>query len=79
MIPKEKAAELVNTFINVNYLKDYEGMHYPLAKECALMAVDEIIREYQSMSDLESTLVIEGEIFSVIDKLVYWMEVKQSL
>jgi len=41
---KLKAKELVGKFINVNYLKDYEGMHYPLAKECALIAVDEILK-----------------------------------
>lgn len=42
---KEKAKELVDKFINVNYLKDYEGMHIPLAKQCALITVNELIKE----------------------------------
>ena len=49
------------------------------SKQFALIAVEEIIREYQSMSDLESILVIEGQELSVIDKLYYWINVKLEI
>ena len=38
--PKEKAAELVNKF--VQYTPAEEGIEYPFAKQCALIAVKEI-------------------------------------
>ena len=40
MTPKEKAVELVN-----KYLQIYDG-RVPQAKQCALIAVDEILNEY---------------------------------
>ena len=39
--PKQKAAELVNKF--VQYTPAEEGIEYPFAKQCALIAVKEII------------------------------------
>ena len=36
MTPKEKAQELFNKYLEINY-------HYYQAKDCALIAVDEII------------------------------------
>ena len=40
MTPKEKAAELVNKF--VQYTPAEEEIEYPFAKQCALIAVKEI-------------------------------------
>jgi len=79
MTPKEKAIELVNSCNDL--AKDFtRGVSMnEFSKQFALLMVEEIIREYQSMSDLESTLVVEGQVLSVIDKLVYWMEVKRAL
>ena len=79
MTPKEKAIELVNSCNDL--AKDFtRGVSMnEFSKQFALLMVEEIIREYQSMSDLESTLVVEGQVLSVIDKLVYWMEVKRGL
>ena len=76
---KEKAIELVNSCNDL--AKDFtRGVSMnEFSKQFALLMVEEIIREYQSMSDLESTLVVEGQVLSVIDKLVYWMEVKRAL
>ena len=80
MTPKEKAKELVD-----KYKKQLDTatptLYRPIyqAKQCALIAVEEMLGEYQSMSDLESTLVVEGQVLSVIDKLVHWMEVKQEI
>jgi hypothetical protein len=79
MTSKEKAIELVNSCNDL--AKDFtRGVSMnEFSKQFALLMVEEIIREYQSMSDLESTLVVEGQVLSVIDKLVYWMEVKRAL
>jgi hypothetical protein len=46
MTPKEKAEELVNTFKNYVAEKDFFGDNIELnnAKQCALIAVDEIIQ-----------------------------------
>lgn len=63
MIPQEKAKELVN-----KYLQVYDG-RLPIAKQCALIAVD---------------LRLDGDfLFSSIeygeDSLEYWQEVKQEI
>jgi hypothetical protein len=73
LTPKEKAKELVNTF-----LRTYKVSLYPPftkasdeAKECALIAVDEIIKEFEN-------------IFSIFTdknspRLIYWQQVKQEI
>lgn len=62
MTPKEKAKELVNKFIETN------GNAF-FAKECALIAVDEIMQE-------SSILPYGMEYLSRID---YWEGVKQEI
>ena len=74
MTPKEKAKELVCKFdkaVNTH-------TNIPL-KRCVLITVDEMINEYQFMSDLESVLVVNNEITFVVDKLKYWNEVKKEI
>ena len=79
--PQEKAQELVSSFMSIRNIKlsDYSVIYLPAAKQCALIAVDEMIDEYQSMSDLDSILYIGNEYMNVINKLVYWREVKQEI
>jgi hypothetical protein len=60
MTPKEKAKELVDKFSNVPLLDSYE------AKQCALVAVDEII--------LEMDNVMLPNPFKQ-----YWNEIKQEI
>jgi hypothetical protein len=79
MTPKEKALELVEKFRLKVLDYDGNGINGFKAKQCALLAVDEMIDEYQSMSDLDSILFINNEHINVINKLVYWQEVKQEL
>ena len=47
MTPKEKALELVDKMHNVDFddIYDLPSMQYSHAIDCALIAVDEIIRE----------------------------------
>jgi hypothetical protein len=75
MIPaKERAAYLI-----VNYQLNIKSLSYEQAKKCAAYAVGTILDEYQSISDLESTLVVNGQVMSIVDKIVYWNEVKQQI
>ena len=86
MIPaKDRARDLVLSFyyalpnngstegINSTTRRYAEGIR------CALISVEQIIDEYQSISDLESILVVNGQVMSIVDKIVYWNEVKQEI
>ena len=82
MTPKEKAKELVDKLLESLYDNgslSFKRILYHKAKQCALIAVEEILNEYQSMSDLESILVINNKPTFVVHQLVYWMEVKQNI
>ena len=74
MTPQDKAMELM-----LRYYELIPMNTISFAKQCALIAVDEIISEYQSMSDTDSIIYIQNEITYVIHKLVYWQEVKQEI
>ena len=69
MSPKEKSAELI-----VNYQLKCKSLNYDEAKQCALIAVDEIIDTYTQEKN-------NGYIFyRVLDKIIlYWEEVKQEI
>jgi hypothetical protein len=69
MTPKEKAKELVGRYVKFKLNGRYKIFGLELAKELALIAVDEIINnslEYMGC-DLK-----DGEI-------IYWQEVKQEI
>ena len=68
MTPKEKALDLIHKFEHAKkYSNVTNAMSKELAKECALIAVDEIV---QSRKD--------DNIFRVQD-LTYWQQVKQEI
>jgi hypothetical protein len=62
MTPKQKASHLILTYMAIVVKQD-------LAKECALAAVEEIIKEYGTYYKVE----VDGKYVS------YWQEVKQEL
>lgn len=64
MTPKEKAEQLIERF-RMNVL-DYEGcsINDHKAKQCALIAVDEIIN---------------SALFKWLEDEIYWQEVKQEV
>lgn len=79
MTPKEKATELYNKYFllhesstDKNGVWIVSALNKGLAKKCALITVDKIISEYQSMLDTDSIIYIQNEITYVIHKLVYW-------
>ena len=69
MTPKEKAQELYNKFYNTDSHGNSVKLRESLAKQCALIAVDEI------MSDL--TYLPYG--LDYLIKIDYWEEVKQEI
>lgn len=44
MDPKEKAQELISSFENVDLLDDVGGMDIELARQCAVICADEVIK-----------------------------------
>jgi hypothetical protein len=71
MTPKEKAIELYNKFLNPSggtYL--YGMLEHESAKECALIAVDEIL-------DLKHIVTLRRNMHEM--ELEYWDEVKQEI
>jgi hypothetical protein len=74
MTPKEKAKELVNKYLRTYPIYDNPTVvisyTYNEAKQCALIAVDEIIKAIPDASDDNSPYNHE---------LKYWQEVKQEI
>jgi nitrogenase molybdenum-iron protein alpha/beta subunit len=68
MTPKEKAEELVLKYLRLQE-PNYNWFHKGLAKQCALIAVNEIINTH---------LLSEKDIFG-IHPVDYWEEVKQEI
>lgn len=68
MTPKEKAKELFGKYSNVALLDTYE------AKQCALIAVDEILKSNPCYEDAD-----RGGNFMWNDNTYYWEQVKQEI
>jgi hypothetical protein len=64
MTPKEKALDLVDSFIQRTRNKWELSMSYKRAKQCALIAVDEILNQF---------------IWKPSTGMSYWQEVKQEI
>jgi hypothetical protein len=62
MIPKEKAKKLVDKYLDID--SKYEYLSYSMAKQCALIAVDEIL-----------SLCWNGNMVA----MEYWQKVKQEI
>ena len=72
MIPKEKAEELVLKYLRLQEKDSYNWFDKKLAKECALIAIDEIVKECSEW--------VGGD-FSRWEqsRIDYWQEVKQEI
>jgi hypothetical protein len=68
MTPKEKAEELVLKYLRLQE-PNYNWFHKGLAKQCALIAVDEIIKSTPCKFD--------GYYYE--QNFKYWQEVKQEI
>ena len=68
MTPKEKAKELVDKYFKGSDLL-YHDLSWIQAKECALIAVDEILGAIKEIFETLDT----------IEEKKYWQEVKQEI
>jgi hypothetical protein len=66
MDPKEKAEELFNKYLEIDY-------HYYQAKDCALIAVGEMLNYFSK----ETFMMAYPEI--AINEVKYWQEVKKQI
>jgi hypothetical protein len=70
MTPKEKAQELYFKFYSkIPSIQDEGQMQDEASKQCALIAVDEIIDEVKK--------ILDDENYSSV--LIYWLKVKQEI
>ena len=80
MTPKEKALELVkkykNPFNRIGCIPPSETMFDSTAKQCALIAVDEILNVIPN----EYLDVWQGETYMAINEdIAYWERIKQEI
>ena len=73
MTPKEKAIELYNKMYETGFKPKSVLIRIEQAKECALIAVDEMISYFQK----ETFMMAYPEI--AISEVAYWQEVKQEI
>ena len=71
MTPKEKANNLCMRFLIQTSTDIPYGVNKTIAKECALIAVDEILWEIIKYADNSREYVVENS--------KYWQEVKQEI
>jgi hypothetical protein len=72
MTPKEKALQLIDKFENYSFIDiDKRISSFNSAKQCALIAVDEIIK-----TDM---LIDEDTYVMTPSYLQYWQQVKQEI
>jgi hypothetical protein len=69
MTPEKKAEELILRFMRLQE-PNYNWFHSQLAKQCALIAVDEIILSNPHSNPFNT---------DVYPTMIYWQEVKQSI
>ena len=67
LTPKEKAKELFSKYQNIYLTEDSMGIEDELSKECALIAIDEIIKIKLLWFQKDT------------EYLDFWQEVKQEL
>lgn len=92
MTPKEKAEELVKTYSNVDNVSieiisagiysEFYPLNKPEAKQCALIAVEEILKSHKElgteMYEKVGTDSYQDRCLNY-DKGQYWQEVKQEI
>lgn len=69
MTPKEKATELFEKMLSTDKVDNYSFVSNNVAKQCALIAVDECIDMLMNMNK-----------YMLFPKqVIYWQEVKQNI
>ena len=82
MTPKEKAEELMAKFMAIKSTKlsDFSVIYSPVAKLCALIAVDEILNSRPCFPmSWDLGIEINGLVDNAYFPKEYWQEVKQEI
>jgi len=80
MTPKEKAEELVLKYLRLQEKDSYNWFNKGLAKQCALIAVDEILKTRPGFPYPDDVGLEINGIFNIINyPTIYWKEVKQEI
>ena len=79
MTPQDKAQELVDKYSMITKWKMGVEQEYVIkkAKECALIAVDELIDEFCAMDKFIGEQV--SHIYPISSYIEYWLETKQEI
>ena len=74
MSAEEKAQELVIKFLTASFgtMEEYVPVPKEFAKQCAIIAIDEIISSYSQYKERYEQDIFDNEVS-------YWQEVKQLL
>ena len=78
MTPKEKAEELIRKYYRWGLHKDGQSLSWLESKECALIAVDEIIKDLKESLKVAEDLHLHARGL-IIGSFVDWQEVKQEI
>ena len=82
MTTKEKAKELVNKYHLLDAGMTYDEINWINAKQCALIAVDELIMEIYNI-DHQYRAIYNSETgyysYSDSKELIFWKEVKKEI
>lgn len=75
MTPKEKAQELLSKFVSINLVQVndlVDGIRISLARESALIAVDEIIKaigfDWMEVQNLDREYIYWNEVKKILDE-----------
>jgi len=81
MTPKEKANEIIKKHLIVikEESMDSNRIMFYSAKMCAIVSVKLMLDEYNSMSDLETVIVIGEDNYNVIDSVIWWRQVLKDV
>jgi hypothetical protein len=80
MTPKEKAKDLVDKYLDID--SKYEYLSYSMAKQCALIAVDQIqemlilTRKRLDISDTKQLKINDN---NIVYSILWFDEVKQEI
>jgi hypothetical protein len=69
--PIEKAKELIDKFVLLDN-DIFCSVNYPYSKQCALIAVDEILRNFGNLTDVKQH-------YCAYSTIQYYQEVKQEI
>jgi len=78
MNPKQEAQCLIEQIQDQSLLSTVTMPSY-LIVECAILTTESHIAEINFYNDLKSVIFIFDKQYSVVDRLVYWQEVKTEL